>query len=81
LNQSIPIAALAEPEEIEIARIGSVLAGDGASYLTATTVNGMARNYARKHWAMNSSDVKVVVTKKQAHFPKVSDSKQTSHVL
>jgi len=36
LNQSIPIGRVAEPEEI--ARMVAFLAGDGASYLTATTV-------------------------------------------
>jgi glucose 1-dehydrogenase len=36
LNAAIPIGRMAQPEEI--ARIAGFLAGDGASYLTATTI-------------------------------------------
>jgi glucose 1-dehydrogenase len=36
LNDSIPLRRMAKPEEI--ARVVAVLAGDGASYVTATTV-------------------------------------------
>lgn len=36
LNQSIPLGRVAQPEEI--ARAAAYLAGDGASYITATTV-------------------------------------------
>ncbi|MFI5358043.1 MAG: SDR family NAD(P)-dependent oxidoreductase [Opitutales bacterium] len=36
LNQAIPLGRLAQPEEI--ARLVAFLAGDGATYLTATTV-------------------------------------------
>ena len=57
LNSAIPIGRLAQPEEI--ASVVAFLAGDGASYLTATTIFADGGDHAEQPGALSAARVVV----------------------